>query len=133
MIFDIVSRNNKWSKQMSENSIIYAAGKEIGETISALQRATEDKKIKFGEWLEIGKEGGELAITIIKNFGALKDAVENGISAEENEELISGLKEGYDIADEEAEALFEAVAESVVSIVSNITTIVYAVKAATGD
>jgi type III secretion system FlhB-like substrate exporter len=118
---------------MSEENILYTAGKEIGETISALQRATDDKKIKFGEWLEIGKEGGELAITIIKNFGALKDAVENGISAEENEELISGLKEGYDIADEEAEALFEAVAESVVSIVSNITTIVYAVKAATGD
>lgn len=118
---------------MSENSIIYTAGKEIGETISALQRATEDKKIKFGEWLEIGKEGGELAITIIKNFGALKDAVENGISEDENADLIAGLKEGYDIADDEAEAFFEVIAEGVVSIVSNITTIVYAVKAAKGD
>lgn len=118
---------------MSEENILYTAGKEIGETISALQRATEDKKIKFGEWLEIGKEGGELAITIIKNFGALKDAVENGISAEENEELISGLKEGYNIDDDEQEFLFEEIAAAVVSIVGSLSIIVYAVKAAKGD
>ena len=118
---------------MSEENILYTAGKEIGETISALQRAAEDKKIKLGEWLEIGKEGGELAITIIKNFGALKEAVENGISEEENESLIAGLKDGYDIADDDLEALFEVIAENVVSIVSYVTTIVYAVKAAKGD
>jgi hypothetical protein len=54
---------------MSEENILYTAGKEIGETISALQRAAEDKKIKLGEWLEIGKEGGELAITITERSG----------------------------------------------------------------
>ena len=118
---------------MSEENILYVAGKEIGETISALQRAAEDKKIRFGEWLEIGKEGGELAITIIKNFGALKDVVEEGISSDETSALISGLRDGYDIADDGLEALFEVIAENVVSIISNVTTIVYAVKAAKGD
>jgi hypothetical protein len=118
---------------MSEENILYTAGKEIGETISALQRATDDKKIKFGEWLEIGKEGGELAITIIKNFGALKDVVDGGISADENDELIAGLREGYNIDNDEQELLLEEIAAAVVSIVASLSTIVYAVKAAKGD
>ena len=114
---------------MSETSVLYVAGKEIGETIAAVQNATDDGKIRFGEWLEIGKEGGEFLITAIKNFVALKDSVMNGLSSDERAYLVSGLKDGYDITNDATEETIEIMADCVVNVVGEIGVLIEAAKA----
>lgn len=114
---------------MSDESVFYTVGCELGEVISTIQESLSDKKVKFSEWVEMGGDAGSLVICLIKNFSVLKENVLDGVSDEERKSFVSGLKEKYDLEDDTLEAAIEDVADDLLAILDSIDDIVDTIKA----
>lgn len=99
---------------MSEESVLFVCGRDIGQVITAYCKAIEDDHISIGEWLTIGAKGGEAVFNGLKNFKALKAAIFDGVDLMEQGEFKEGLLEGFDLVDDVKEEQIEELVSEVV-------------------
>lgn len=105
---------------MSEASAVFVVGKEAGELAASIQNALADKKVNLAEGIDIAKEVGTLAVAVMKNKDELRGVK---LTEQTGYDLMAGIREGYDIADDETEAHVEAVLEGAANIVLGIVLI----------
>lgn len=105
---------------MSEDSIMYSIGKEMGEAAASVQNALSDKKVSLAEGIDIAKEIGTLGYVAVKNHEALGEGFKDGLDSEESADLKAGFAAGYDIESDDLEATVETGFNAALSIVNGV-------------
>jgi len=105
---------------MNEENVMFQIGKEMGEAASSIQNALADKKVSFGEGVDIAKEIGTLGFVAVKNHEELGDKFKDGLNETETADLKAGFAEGYDIEADSLEATVEAGFNAALSILNGV-------------
>jgi hypothetical protein len=104
-----------------EDNVLYQVGNKIGATLAKIWDSwSDDKHISWVEAGGVVLSGGSLVINIFSNFAELKSVVVDGIDSDELEQLEAGLLNGYDLHDNEDEAVQEAIVSKAILLIKSV-------------
>lgn len=101
---------------MSDTSIMYDLGLELGEAGSSIAKALADGKVSTMEGIDMAKEIGTLGYCIFKNRSEFGADFKDGLDELEAAELKNGFFTGFDRAESIDEDVVEGVFETAMEV-----------------
>lgn len=111
-----------------KNAVLAMVGCELGGVAGSIAKSLDDKKVNFGEGIDIAKEIGELAFGVIRNRDEVVDAFVDGLNDQESAELKAGFSEGFEAEAPELEADIEAYFSGAVDVATGVSKIIAAAR-----
>jgi len=115
---------------MSEESVMFVLGREIGEAMGACVDALADGKVNVIEGICMAKELGTLGLCAYKNKDLLKGRFMDGLDDAEEKDLTAGFAAGFDVKADQTEEMVEYYCGVGIDVAGDLSRIFLAPKAA---